>query len=115
MKRAYKYRFCPTEDHKRQPAATFGCVRYVYNRDLAERSRAWTQERRVPHAETNKVLTGWKRNPDTAWLTEPSQGPLPDGAVPSLYTLSTRPVRENQVIAIEDLGVRDMVRNRKLA
>ncbi|MGW4337434.1 RNA-guided endonuclease TnpB family protein, partial [Rhodococcus koreensis] len=32
-----------------------------------------------------------------------------------LHTLSTRLVRENQVIAIEDLSVRNMVKNRKLS
>ena len=32
-----------------------------------------------------------------------------------LHKLSTRLVRENQVIAIEDLGVRNMVRNRNMA
>lgn len=77
VKRAYKYRFYPTEAQAQQLAQTFGCVRYVYNRALAERSRAWTQEqRRVSHAETDKMLTGWKRDPETLWLAEPSKGPL---------------------------------------
>ena len=77
VKRAYRYRFYPTSVQAEQLARTFGCVRYVYNRALAERSRAWTEEgRRVTHAETDKMLTGWKRDPDTAWLAEPSKGPL---------------------------------------
>jgi putative transposase len=77
VKRAYRYRFYPTDVQAEQLAKTFGCVRYVYNRALTERSRAWTQEqRRVTHAETDKWLTGWKRDPDTEWLTEPSKGPL---------------------------------------
>jgi transposase len=77
VKRAYKYRVYPTPDQKQQLAATFGCVRYVYNRALAERSRAWTQEqRRISYAESDKMLTGWKRDPETSWLTEPSKGPL---------------------------------------
>lgn len=77
VKRAYKFRFYPTDEQAEQLARTFGCVRYVYNRALAERSRAWTQEqKRVTHADTDKMLTGWKRDPETAWLTEPSKGPL---------------------------------------
>lgn len=77
VKRAYKYRFYPTPEQAEQLARTFGCVRYVYNRALAERSRAWTQEqRRVTQAETSRMLTQWKRDPDTAWLAEPSKGPL---------------------------------------
>lgn len=77
VRRAYKYRFYPTPEQAEQLSQTFGCVRYVYNRALAERSRAWTQEqRRVNYAETNRMLTGWKRDPDTAWLAEPSKDPL---------------------------------------
>lgn len=77
VRRAYKYRFYPTPDQVEQLTRTFGCVRYVYNRALAERSRAWTQEKcRVTHAETDRMLTDWKRDPELEWLTEPSKGPL---------------------------------------
>ncbi|MCX0273824.1 transposase [Nocardia zapadnayensis] len=77
LKRAYKYRFYPTPEQADQLGRTFGCVRYVYNRALAERSRAWTQEqRRISYAESDKMLTVWKRDPETSWLTEPSKGPL---------------------------------------
>ncbi|WP_433562043.1 RNA-guided endonuclease InsQ/TnpB family protein [Nocardia sp. CA-151230] len=77
VKRAYKYRLYPTPEQAQQLAVTFGCVRYVYNRALAERSRAWTQQqRRVNYADTSLMLTQWKRDPETAWLTEPSKGPL---------------------------------------
>lgn len=77
VRRAYKYRFYPTDEQAEALARTFGCVRYVYNRALAERSRAWTQEqRRVTYVDTNKMLTQWKRDPETAWLTEPSKDPL---------------------------------------
>ncbi|TCJ33303.1 RNA-guided endonuclease TnpB family protein [Parafrankia sp. BMG5.11] len=77
VKRAYRYRFYPTPEQAAQLARTFGCVRYVYNRALAERSRAWFSERcRITHAETDKMLTAWKRDPETAWLAEPSKGPL---------------------------------------
>lgn len=77
VKRAYKYRCYPTDEQAQQLARTFGCVRYVYNRALAERTRAWTQEqRRISYAESDKMLTAWKRDPETEWLTEPSKGPL---------------------------------------
>lgn len=77
VKRAYRYRFYPTPEQAGQLARTFGCVRYVYNRALAERSRVWTQEqRRISYAESDKMLNGWKRDSDTSWLIEPSKGPL---------------------------------------
>ncbi|PBC36990.1 transposase [Rhodococcus sp. ACS1] len=77
VKRAFKYRFYPTAVQAEQLARTFGCTRYVYNRALAERTRAWSQEQRqVTYADTSKMLTGWKRDAETAWLAEPSKGPL---------------------------------------
>jgi len=80
VKRAYKYRFYPTEQQAGLLNRTFGCVRYVYNRALAERSRAWTREqRRVGFAETCRMLTLWKQDPDTAWLYEVSNVALQQG------------------------------------
>ncbi|MEV3964873.1 helix-turn-helix domain-containing protein [Nocardia sp. NPDC050193] len=56
VKRAYKYRIYPTSEQKEQLARTFGCVRYVYNGALAERSRSWTQEgRRISYAEAGRL------------------------------------------------------------
>jgi putative transposase len=80
VKRAYKYRFYPTPEQVGLLNRTFGSVRYVYNRALAERSRAWTQEqRRVTFAETCRMLTGWKNDPDTAWLYQVSNVALQQG------------------------------------
>lgn len=80
VRRAYKYRFYPTPEQAALLICTFGCVRYVYNRALAERSRAWTQEqRRITFAETCRMLTSWKADPDTAWLYEVSNVALQQG------------------------------------
>ena len=77
VKRAFKFRFYPTAVQADKLARTFGCTRYVYNRALAERTRAWSQEqRRVTYADTSTMLTGWKRDAETEWLAEPSKGPL---------------------------------------
>ncbi|CUU57242.1 putative transposase [Parafrankia irregularis] len=76
-KRAYRYRFYPNPKQVENLAKTFGCVRYVYNRALAERHRVWAgEQRRISHAEIDKMLTTWKREPGTLWLAEPSKGPL---------------------------------------
>jgi len=80
VKRAYRYRFYPTARQADLLNRTFGCVRYVYNRALAERSRAWTQQRqRVTFAETCRMLTAWKADPETAWLYEVSNVALQQG------------------------------------
>jgi putative transposase len=80
VKRAYRYRFYPSPEQADLLNRTFGCVRYVYNRALAERSRAWTQEqKRVSFAETCRMLTRWKADPETAWLYEVSNVALQQG------------------------------------
>lgn len=71
--KSYRYRCYPTSAQADLLNRTFGCVRYVYNRALAERSRAWTQEqRRVTFVDTCRLLTMWKQDPATAWLYDVS-------------------------------------------
>lgn len=74
--RSYKYRFYPTDEQAQQLAQTFGCVRYVYNRALAERSQAWAvDKKRVTYFDTGKMLTQWRNEEDTAWLSETTRVP----------------------------------------
>jgi putative transposase len=80
VKRACRYRFYPTPEQADLLNRTFGSVRYVYNRALAERSRAWTQEqKRITFAGTCRMLTEWKADPETAWLYEVSNVALQQG------------------------------------
>ncbi len=77
MKRAYKYRFYPTPEQAEELARTFGCVRYVYNKALEDRTRAYTLEgRRVSYVESSAALTRWKKTPELAFLAEVSSVPL---------------------------------------
>lgn len=43
QKRAYKYRFYPTDEQKRILAQTFGCCRFVYNWGLNTRKTAYSE------------------------------------------------------------------------
>ena len=43
-KRAYKFRFYPTDEQKSMLAQTFGCVRFVYNWGLSTRKTAYFQQ-----------------------------------------------------------------------
>lgn len=77
VRRAYRYRFYPTPGQAGQLNRTFGCVRLVYNRALAERTRAWRVEgRRIGYGESSAALAGWKREADLAFLGEVSCVPL---------------------------------------
>ena len=56
---------------------TFGCVRVVWNRILAARKARWHLEGRgTPYAEANRALTGMKKDPELAFLSEVSCVPL---------------------------------------
>ena len=71
--RAYRYRFYPTSEQADQLAQTFGCVRYVYNHFLRQRTDAWFEhQERMGYNATAKALTALKKQPDTAFLAEVS-------------------------------------------
>ncbi|WP_327097810.1 transposase [Nocardia vinacea] len=77
VKRAFKYRFYPTEQQERELVRTFGCVRLVYNKALEARTAAWyTEQRRVNYNETSAMLTAWKKTDDLKFLGEVSSVPL---------------------------------------
>ncbi|WP_372452939.1 RNA-guided endonuclease InsQ/TnpB family protein [Actinomadura parmotrematis] len=77
VKRAFKYRFYPTDEQAAQLSRTFGCVRLVYNKALEERTRAWYgEQRRVSYVESSAALTEWKKTEELAFLTEVSCVPL---------------------------------------
>jgi putative transposase len=76
-RRGYKYRFYPTPEQAQQLSQTFGCVRLVYNKALAERTRIYSTERRgTTYVETSAWLTRWKHSQDLGFLNEVSCVPL---------------------------------------
>lgn len=77
VKRGYKYRFYPTPEQACELVRTFGCVRFVYNKALEERTRAYTVEgKRVSYVESSAMLTAWKRGGEFDFLSEVSSVPL---------------------------------------
>ncbi|MGQ4270258.1 RNA-guided endonuclease InsQ/TnpB family protein [Nocardiopsis changdeensis] len=77
VKRAFKYRFYPTDAQAAELSRTFGCVRLVYNKALSARTRAWYQhQERINYNATSAMLTGWKKTDDLAFLAEVSSVPL---------------------------------------
>jgi len=77
IKRSYKYRFYPTAEQEVMLAKTFGCARFVYNHMLEVRSEAWKERQEsIGFAETSRMLTQLKKDPEYAWLNEVSAVPL---------------------------------------
>ncbi|WJY48523.1 RNA-guided endonuclease TnpB family protein [Streptomyces chengbuensis] len=76
VKRAFRYRFCPTDAQAAELSRTFGCVRKVYDLALAARTQAWARQERVNHNQTSAMLTVWKKTEELAYLNDVSSVPL---------------------------------------
>jgi putative transposase len=77
VRTAYKCRAYPDDAQQQVLARTFGCVRLVWNRTLAERHRLWhAGGKSLSYAASDAALTAMKKNPDLAFLSEVSSVPL---------------------------------------
>ncbi|MEA5604341.1 RNA-guided endonuclease TnpB family protein [Nostoc sp. UHCC 0252] len=80
MEKAYRYRFYPAAEQEQILHRTIGCVRLVFNRALAARTKAWYERlERVDYAQTSTMLTQWKKVEDLHFLNEVSCVPLQQG------------------------------------
>ena len=77
MRTAYKCRAYPDQEQQAALNRTFGCVRVVWNRTLAERRRRWHADRTsMSYAQSDRALTVMKKDPDLAFLSAVSSVPL---------------------------------------
>lgn len=76
VKRAFKYRFYPTDEQAAELSRTFGCVRYVYNWALNLRTQAHQRGEKVSYADSDRAMTLLKRDGEHDWLTKVSSVPL---------------------------------------
>ncbi|MGW4043387.1 RNA-guided endonuclease InsQ/TnpB family protein [Streptomyces sp. NPDC004721] len=77
VKRAYKYRFYPTDAQAAELSRTFGCVRKVYNLALQARTEAWVlRQERINYNATSAMLTAWRKTEELAYLGDVSSVPL---------------------------------------
>jgi putative transposase len=77
QKRAYTYRFYPTEEQKRILAHTFGCCRYVYNWALRKRTDAYYKDGvRLYYKDLSALLPELKQQEETIWLADVASVPL---------------------------------------
>jgi putative transposase len=77
MQRAFRYRFYPTPEQETLLRRTIGCCRLAYNKALAARTEGWFQRgERISYAQTDRMLTGWKKEESLHFLNEVSSVPL---------------------------------------
>lgn len=68
--KAYKFRFYPTAQQRHQLAVEFGNARFVHNRCLDLRSKAWEErQERHNYVSLNRQVTKWKRG-EFPWLAD---------------------------------------------
>ncbi|WP_405137294.1 RNA-guided endonuclease InsQ/TnpB family protein [Nocardia sp. NBC_01388] len=80
VRRAFRFRFYPTDTQAAELLRTFGCVRKVYNLALAARTEAWYQRgERVTYNTTSVMLTRWKQSEELSFLADVSCVPLQQG------------------------------------
>jgi putative transposase len=73
VNRAYRYRFYPTDEQKKQLAHSFGCSRFIYNRFLKVRADAYYEKQeRINYHKTSEILTELKKNENFSWLKDVS-------------------------------------------
>src|SRR5688500_19259055 len=73
MRTAYRCRAYPTPEQAAVLNRTFGCVRLVWNKTLADRNSRYRAEgARTSYRESDAALTGWKRTEELAFLSEVS-------------------------------------------
>ena len=108
MRTAYKCRAYPDEEQEQEQASvlnrTFGCVRVVWNRNLARYQRRMA---RCQPGSANRA----KAKAKAARAHRKVRAARTD----FLHKASTGLVRDHDVIVLEDLAVKNMVRNRSLA
>ena len=77
VRTAYRCRAYPDEAQQQVLARTFGCVRLVWNRTLADRHRLYHAEgKSLSYAASDAALTALKKDPELAFLNEVSSVPL---------------------------------------
>ena len=105
---------------------TFGCVRVVWNQTLAWRHQRYrTDKTGTTYAQANARLSYQRRTarcrPGSANRAKArakvarAQRKVRAARADFLHKASTRLVRDHDVIAVEDLAVQNMVRNRRLS
>ena len=68
MLKAYKYRIYPNKEQEIYFSKTFGCVRFIYNKMLADRIKSYEESKEK--SEKIKYPTPAQYKPEYVWLKE---------------------------------------------
>src|SRR5262249_38664482 len=126
-RRAYRYRFYPTPEQVAALARTFGCAHSVYNWALRLRSDAFYERhdalaiatRRQRSRSGQGRLAEWGVRCPACRCNTPEgsriHARMADQRLDGLHDLTTRLIRESDVICVEALAVKPLVSHPRLA
>lgn len=67
--RTFRYRFYPNRAQVAAMERWFGAARWLWNRSLETRTKAWTRRRKsLTAADFSRLLARLKASPSLAWL-----------------------------------------------
>lgn len=95
MLKSFKYRIYPTEEQKVLLSKHFGCVRWMYNYGLAEKTKAFKEKTKLTHLDIANRITELKNSEETKWLKEVNSQSL-QMALRNLDNAYTRFFREKK-------------------
>ena len=114
--KAYKFRIYPNAEQRTLLSKHFGCCRFIYNKFLERRKSVYEQTKKsLDYCGTAKELVVLKNSAGTEWLSEVYSHALQAGRKDYTHKITTRIVRENQTVCVEDLNVKGMQSNHHLA
>jgi len=74
---AFKYELMPNGSQERNMRRFAGSCRFVFNKALAlQKERHAQGQKKLGYAELCKLLTSWRKSPETAWLANAPTHPL---------------------------------------
>ena len=104
--RTYKFRLKPNSEQKILLAKHFGCARFVFNHFLAERQEEYKNE-----GKSSNYYNFEKQRVKVARLYEKVSNARKD----YLHKVSLDLVRNYDVVCLEDLNIKGMMKNHRLA
>ena len=123
MEKAYKFRLYPNKEQQILLAKTFGCTRFVYNYYLDKRITAYKTDKTtlsaydcindLKHLKDEYV---WLKDCDSVSYQQTLRNQdIANQRADFLHKLSTRFIKEYDIICLEDLNVSGILKNHKLA
>ncbi|MCP3772137.1 transposase [Paenibacillus sp. MZ04-78.2] len=121
--KAFRFRIYPTEEQTTLIHQMFGCARFVFNHFLARWNDTFQETGRGLSYQTcanglpalSRRLKGGSNYRKAKQKVARMHEQIANARKDFLHQLSTKWVRENQTICLEDLQVRNLMKNHKLA